>query len=74
MYWDSYFSVIRAKTFRMRKNFLGSNATLLPRFFCLCIACMKMMKKVILAESPVNIWVVKYGTDDKLNADILMGI
>ena len=35
---------------------------------------MKMMKKVILAESPVNIWVVKYGTDDKLNADILMGI
>ena len=35
---------------------------------------MKMMKKVILAESPVNIWVVKYETDDKLNADILMGI
>ena len=35
---------------------------------------MKMMKKVILAEFPVNIWVLKYGTDDKLNADILMGI
>ena len=28
----SGFSVIRAKTFRMRKNFPGSNATLLPRF------------------------------------------
>ena len=27
-----YFSVIRAKTFRTRKNFPGSNATLLPRF------------------------------------------
>ena len=27
-----FFSVIRAKTFRMRKNFPGSNATLLPRF------------------------------------------
>ena len=26
----------RAKTFRMRKNFLGSNATLLPRFLRLC--------------------------------------
>ena len=28
----SGFSVIRAKTFWMRKNFPGSNATLLPRF------------------------------------------
>ena len=28
----SGFFVIRAKTLRMRKNFLGSNATLLPRF------------------------------------------
>ena len=28
----SVFSVLRAKTFRTRKNFPGSNATLLPRF------------------------------------------
>ena len=27
-----FFSFIRAKTFRTRKNFPGSNATLLPRF------------------------------------------
>ena len=32
-----FFCYIRAKTFRTRKNFLGSNVTLLPRFFCLCI-------------------------------------
>ena len=31
-----FFCYIRAKTFRTRKNFPGSNATLLPRFFCLC--------------------------------------
>ena len=31
------FSVIRAKTFRTRKNFPGSNAKLLPRFLGLCI-------------------------------------
>ena len=31
-----FFSVIRAKTFRTRKNFPGSNATLLPRFLGLC--------------------------------------
>ena len=31
-----FFSVIRAKTFRTRKNFPDSNATLLPRFFCPC--------------------------------------
>ena len=31
-----FFSIIRAKTLRMRKNFPGSNATLLPRFLGLC--------------------------------------
>ena len=36
--WDSLkgFSVIRTKTFRTRKNFPGSNVTLLPRFWGLC--------------------------------------
>ena len=29
---EQVFSVVRAKTFRTRKNFPGSNATLLPRF------------------------------------------
>merc|ERR1711997_277067 len=31
-----HFRVQRAKTFRTRKNFPGSNATTLPTFFCLC--------------------------------------
>ena len=34
------FSIIRAKTFRTRKNFPGSNATLLPGFLGLCLAYM----------------------------------
>ena len=34
-----FFSVMTAKTFQMRKNFPVSNATLLPRFFCLCFWC-----------------------------------
>ena len=31
-----HFRVQHAKTFRTRKNFPGSNATMLPTFFCLC--------------------------------------
>ena len=33
-----FFSVIHAKTFRTRKNFPGSNATLLPMVFRLCLS------------------------------------
>ena len=33
---EQVFSVVRAKTFQTRKNFPGSNVTLLPRFLGLC--------------------------------------
>ena len=36
-----FFSVTRAKTFRTRKNFPGSNASLLPRFLRLWLQVVK---------------------------------
>ena len=50
-YWDSLkgFSVIRAKTFRTRKNFPGSNATLLTRFLGLCSFVIVQNRKYLTA-------------------------
>ena len=49
---------MRAKTLGTRKNLLGSNATLLPRFFCLCSHWGCLSHKLVRSVGSGRCWFV----------------